>query len=175
MRSDQRSRRRRVNAAHSARRGPAGSLVSRTATAPGTWAAWTQAARFISYVAYDPMGLMFRVAVLRGARGELCGFRWTGSRLDVPYRDPETGEQRLGAILTVARQVQQLGGKLHEEPTAKSRAGNRLVLLDWETAGLLREHHREQLKAQMAAPPGAWEDNDLVFADQMAPRGTRTS
>lgn len=39
---------------------------------------WTpaQAAQFIAATASDPMGLMFRVAVLRGCRrGELCGFR----------------------------------------------------------------------------------------------------
>jgi hypothetical protein len=40
----------------------------------------------------------------------------------------------------------QLGGKLHEEPTAKSRAGDRLVFLDHDTAGLLREHRKAQAK-----------------------------
>ncbi len=57
----------------------------------------------------------------------------------------------------------QLGGKLHEEPTAKSRAGDRLVFLDHDTAGLLREHRKAQAKARMAAPPGGWHDNDVVF------------
>ncbi len=31
------------------------------------------------------------------------------------------------------------------------------------TATLLREHRKAQRKAKMAAPPGAWQDNDLVF------------
>jgi len=31
----------------------------------------------------DPMGLMFRIAVLNGERrGELCGLRWSGADLD---------------------------------------------------------------------------------------------
>jgi hypothetical protein len=32
------------------------------------------------------------------------------------------------------------------------------VFLDTKTAGLLREHRQAQLRAQMAAPPGAWQD-----------------
>jgi len=74
---------------------------------------WTpeQAARFLAHVADDPMGLMFRIMVLRGCRrAELVGFRWAFADLD-------------RGVLTVKRPILQLGGKLHEEPTAKSRAG----------------------------------------------------
>ena len=56
----------------------------------------------------------------------------------------------------------QLGGKPHEEATAKSRAGDRLVFLDAETAGLLREHRKEQLAARLRAGE-SWQDNDLIF------------
>jgi integrase len=118
--------------------------------APAPRQRWTpeQAARFIAATADDPMGLMFRIAVLRGARrGELCGFRWSGT-------DLERG------VLAVERPVLQLGGKLAES-TAKTRAGERLVFLDTQTAGLLREHRKAQAKARMSAP--AWEDHDLVF------------
>lgn len=109
--------------------------------------------------------------VLNGCRrAELCGFRWAGADLEVPYCDPETGEQRLGAVLTVARTIVQLGGTLHEEPTAKTRAGDRLVFLDdqpWDdgqpgTASLLREHKAVQDMERMLAGD-AWHDNDLVF------------
>ena len=65
-------------------------------------------------------------------------------------------------MLTVKRTVLQLGGKLHEEPMAKSRAGDRLVFLDAETTDLLRAHHRAQLRARMKAG-AAWQDNDLIF------------
>ena len=113
---------------------------------------WTpaEAARFLGYVADDPIGLMFRVMVLRGCRrAELCGFRWSFADLD-------------RGVLTVKRTVLQLGGKLYEEDTAKSKAGDRLVFLDHDTAELLREHRKAQIKARMAAGP-AWQDNDLIF------------
>lgn len=34
----------------------------------------------------DPLGLLFRVVILRGARrAEACGFRWAGADLDAGY------------------------------------------------------------------------------------------
>lgn len=134
---------------------------------------WTpeQAVRFIEATAADPMGLMFRVMVLSGCRRtELCGFRWAFADLEVPYPTPETGEQRTGAVLTVRRTILQLGGKLHEEATAKSKAGDRLVFLDDEpgadgepgTASLLREHKASQGLERMLAGD-TWQDNDLVL------------
>ncbi len=113
---------------------------------------WTpaEAAKFIAATAADPMGLMFRIMVLRGCRrAELCGFRWSGA-------DLERG------VLTVARPILQLGGKLHEEPRAKSQAGDRLVFLDAETAQLLRKHHEAQV-LQAVEADAAWQDHDLVF------------
>ena len=113
---------------------------------------WTpaEAKHFLAYVADDPMGLMFRVMVLRGCRrAELCGFRWS-------YADLDRG------VLTVRRPILQLGGKLHEEATAKTRTGDRLVFLDHDTAGLLRAHHETQeLERQFTGE--AWQDNDLIF------------
>jgi integrase len=112
---------------------------------------WTpaEAARFIAFTADGPMGLMFRIAVLRGARrGELCGFRWTGT-------DLERG------ILTVERSILQLGGK-RTESTPKTAAGERKVFLGAATAALLREHRKEQLRKRMTAG-AAWQDDDLVF------------
>lgn len=112
---------------------------------------WTpaEAARFISATADDPMALLFRIAVLRGARrGELCGFRWAGTDLN-------------RGVLAVERPVLQLGGKLAESE-AKTKAGKRLVFLDAETAGLLREHRKAQLAARMRAG-ATWQDHDLVF------------
>jgi integrase len=62
-------------------------------------------------------------------------------------------------ILIVQRPVLQLGGKVTE---SKTRAGERKVFLDAETAELLREHRKAQIKARMQAG-AAWQDNDLVF------------
>jgi integrase len=108
------------------------------------------------------MGLMFRVAVLRGCRrGELCGFRWADAELDKPYRDPSTGEERKGALLAVERPIVELGGKVRESK-AKTRAGKRRVFLDHDTAALLREHRKAQLKVRLKAGE-AWAENDLLF------------
>ena len=91
----------------------------------------SRGSRFIRATAHDPLGLAYRVMILSGCRrAELVGFRWAYADLEVPYRDPDTGGERLGAVLTVRRPVLQLGGRLHEEATAKSRAGDRLVFLD---------------------------------------------
>jgi integrase len=114
---------------------------------------WTpaEAARFLAhvYAVDDPMALMYRVAVLRGERrGELVGFRWSGTDLD-------------RGVLTVARPILQLGGKLAES-RAKTRAGERKVFLDAETAELLRQHRKAQVKARMKAGEG-WQDHDLIF------------
>jgi integrase len=113
---------------------------------------WTpaEAARFLAHTADDPLGLLYRVMVLSGCRrAELCGFRWAGADLEA-------------GVLTVKRTIVQLGGTLVEEPTAKSRAGDRLVFLDTETAGLLREHRQAQRKARLRAGAG-WQDDDLIF------------
>lgn len=112
---------------------------------------WTaaQAARFLAVSADDPLGLLFRLVVLRGARrGEAAGFRWSGADLDAGY-------------LTVERTVLQLGGEI-VEGTAKSRAGERLIYLDAQTIKLLRAHRRRQIADRLRAST-AWEDNDLIF------------
>lgn len=106
-----------------------------------------EAARFIDATADDEMGLMFRVAVLRAPRrAELCGFRWTDTDLGVPNSDPETGEQRMGAVLGVERPIIQLGGKLRES-RAKTKLGQRRIFVDYESAELLRRHYRAQVAA----------------------------
>ena len=125
---------------------------------------WTpaEAARFIAATANDPMGLMLRVAVLRGCRrAELCGFRWADAELAKPCQDPASGKQRLGALLVVRRPIVQIGGRLSESK-AKTRAGERKVFLGHDTAGLLREHRKAQLRVRLKAGEG-WADNDLVF------------
>jgi integrase len=125
---------------------------------------WTpvEAARFIAFVADVEMGLIFRVAVLRAPRrAELCGFRWADSDLEKPYPDPQTGKELTGALLGVERPIIQLGGKLVES-RAKTKRGQRRVFLDHETAELLRQHRKAQLRLRLTAGE-AWQDNDLVF------------
>lgn len=76
------------------------------------------------------------------------GFRWSGADLDARY-------------LTVDRPILQLGGAVIEGKP-KSRAGERRIWLDAETARLLKAHRRAQLVARLRAST-AWQDNDLIF------------
>jgi hypothetical protein len=78
------------------------------------------------------------------------------------HRDPATGEARKGAVLIVDRPIVQLGSKLLESK-AKTRAGRCRVFLDHDTAELLREPRKAQLKLRLKAGE-AWADNDLVFS-----------
>lgn len=121
--------------------------------APAERQRWTakEAATFIAVTADDPLGLMFRIAVLRGARrGELCGFRWS-----TPGTDLDRG------VLVVERPILQLGGKIAES-RAKTVAGARKVFLDKETARLVRIHHDAQVLQALEAD-AVWNDNDLIF------------
>jgi integrase len=112
------------------------------------WSA-AEAARFIAFTAPDPLGLMFRLAVLCGLRrGELVGLRWAGADTDA-------------GTLLVDHSITELDGHLVAgEP--KTAAGVRRVWLDAETARLLREHRKAQLADRMRAG-SAWQDGDLVF------------
>ena len=57
----------------------------------------------------------------------------------------------------------QLGGQVVMEDKAKTRASRRRIWLDRTTIELLKAHEKAQKRAQLAAPPGTWQDNDLVF------------
>lgn len=112
------------------------------------WSA-AEVRRFLAVSAGDPLGLLFRIVVLRGARrGEAVGFRWSGADLEAGY-------------LTVERPVLQIGGTVVES-RAKSRAGERRIYLDSATVALLKAHRRAQVAARLRAST-AWQDNDLIF------------
>jgi integrase len=103
------------------------------------WSA-EQARAFLAHAAGDPLGLLFRIVVLGGARrAEAVGFRWSGADLDAGY-------------LTVDRPILLVGSEMIEG-RPKSRAGERKVWLDAETVRLLREHRMAQGKARMKAGP----------------------
>ena len=113
------------------------------------WSA-DEAARFLAATADDELGLLYRIAVLRGARrGELVGLRWAGSDLDAGY-------------LSVDKTLLQLGGTITFEEKAKTRTSKRKVWLDVATVKLLREHRKAQLAGRLRAGR-AWQDHDLVF------------
>ena len=90
-----------------------------------------QAAQFLSQSADEPLALLFRFVLLRGARrGEACGFRWSGADLDAGY-------------LTVARPLLLIGANV-VEGKPKTQAGERQIWLDDRTIALL-----------LGAPPAA--------------------
>ena len=108
-----------------------------------------EAARFLAATAADPLGLMFRLVVLRGfRRGEAAGQRWAGAHLDDGY-------------LTVDRTILQIGGMV-AGGNPKSKAGERRIWLGSGTVALLEAHRRALLADQLRAS-SAWADNDLIF------------
>jgi integrase len=112
---------------------------------------WTadQAARFLAATADDQLGLMFRIAVLRGTRrGELCGLQWASADLEA-------------GVLVVDRTILELDGHL-VEGKPKTRAGERRIYLDSATTELLQAHRKAQLAARLRAGSD-WQDNDLIF------------
>lgn len=112
------------------------------------WSA-AQAAAFLAASSDDPLGLLFRIVILRGAwRAEAVGFRWSGADLNAGYIRVERPILLIGADVTEGR--------------PKSRAGERKIWLDSETIRLLREHRTAQLRARMQAGR-AWQDDDLIF------------
>jgi integrase len=64
-------------------------------------------------------------------------------------------------VLTIEGTLLQNGGRL-VAGTPKTKSGNRRIYLGPETAELLREHRRVQLRARMRAGE-AWQDDDLIF------------
>ena len=94
------------------------------------WSA-TQAAQFLTGSADDPLGPLFRIVLLRGARrGEACGFRWGGTDLEAGY-------------LPAARPLLLIGASVVEE-RPKTHAGERQIWLDAHAVTLLREHRKRQ-------------------------------
>ncbi|MGH3302039.1 MAG: hypothetical protein ACRDOK_10230 [Streptosporangiaceae bacterium] len=112
------------------------------------WSA-AEARRFIAASEADPLGLVFRVVLLRGERrGEVLGLTWSGYDPDAGYVD-------------IRKTVLELGGHVIDG-TPKTRTSVRRVWLDDETITLLREHRKAQLAARLRAGE-AWQDNDLIF------------
>ncbi len=112
------------------------------------WSA-AQARRFLEASASDPLGLLFRVMILRGQRrGEMVGARWCDVDWDA-------------GTITIAVTLLQLGGKI-TAGKPKTRTSARVIFLDAVTVEGLKAHRKAQLAARMKAGP-AWQDHDLIF------------
>ncbi|MER7126697.1 tyrosine-type recombinase/integrase [Micrococcus luteus] len=109
-----------------------------------------QVAVFLAAAVGDPLGLLYRLALLRGLRrGEGCGVRW-------PDLDLVAGRMR------IEQTILQLGDRIVID-TPKTAAGRRTVSLDAETVRLLKAHSEVQRRERFAAA-GDYVDHGLVFA-----------
>jgi len=118
---------------------------------------WSSAqARVFLTSTKDPLGLLFRIVLLRGARrGEAVGLRWQDADLDAGY-------------VRVKRPIVLVRGAITES-TSKTKTGDRLIWLDSEIARLLKEHRKAQLETRLKAGK-SWQDHDLIFCqDDGAP------
>jgi integrase len=114
-----------------------------------TWSP-EQVHTFLEASADDALYLLYRLVLLAGLRrGEVTGLRWAD--LDLDERE-----------LVVSRPLLAVRGKT-VEGSPKSRAGERAVSFDSETAALLRKHRTKQKRDRLAWGE-AYEDNDMVFA-----------
>lgn len=111
-----------------------------------------QVATFLDSSESDRLHLLYRLVLLRGLRrGEAAGMRWAD--VDLDHRE-----------LRVTRPLLSLGGKLVTS-TPKTRAGERTVVLDEESATMLRRHRTAQKRERLQWGE-AYVDNDLVFAQE---------
>jgi integrase len=121
------------------------------------WSA-AQAREFLASTQGDPLGLLFRIVLLRGARrGEAVGLRWQDADLDAGY-------------VRIKRPIVLVRGAITES-TPKTKTGDRLIWLDSGTARLLKDHRKAQVKTRLKAGK-SWQDHDLIFCQD---DGTRSS
>jgi integrase len=114
--------------------------------------AWTakELGRFLAVVADDRLVALWRLAATTGMRrGELLGLTWRSLDLN-------------GGRLTVERQLLLTGSF----GPPKSDRSQRTIRLDAETIAAL-ERHRDAQRVERALAGDAYEDGDLVFADEL--------
>jgi integrase len=118
----------------------------------GAWSA-REVRTFLQHVQDDRLAALYRLAATTGMRrGELLGLTWQHVALD-------------NAELKVAQQLLPTnGGPTFGSP--KSKRSIRTVALDAGTVDALRTHQQvQQLERDLAS--SAYQDGDLVFADQV--------
>ncbi len=119
------------------------------------FATWTadEVRTFLAAVVDDRLATLYRCLIATGMRrGEALGLRWSSVDLAV-------GRLVIERSLVVVNDVVEWSAP----KTARSR---RSVSLDHETAASLRAHRKRQLEERVAAGD-AWQDQDLVFSDEL--------
>jgi integrase len=113
-----------------------------------------QVRMLLEAAAADRLEALYYLAVTTGMRqGEILGLRWQDVSLD-------------GGTLQVRRSVRRIkgGGFVFSEP--KSATSRRQLLLPEAATAALRAHKARQ-NAERLAMGGIWEDNDLVFPNEL--------
>lgn len=114
--------------------------------------AWSEvdAGRFLASVAADRAYPLWRVALTTGMRrGELCGLRWC---------DVDLGRRTITVASTrVVAQGVEVG-------TPKTKAGERVISIDAETAAVVSAWRKTQAEERLLVGAG-WRDHGLVFVD----------
>jgi integrase len=101
----------------------------------------------------DRLAALWRVAVASGARrGELLGCTWLGF----------SAERR---TLEIAQQIVPARGGVTISP-CKTKGSHRTISIDEDTAAALKTHLDQQI-AEREAAGDAYEDHDLIFADEL--------
>jgi integrase len=115
---------------------------------------WTveETRRFLALVEGDRLEALWTLLLTAGLRrGEALGLRWGDL-------DPDNGRLAIRrALVTVGYRIE------WSEP--KTDAGRRVIGLDPMTLDALRAHRRRQHAERLAAEPGAYHDDGLVFCD----------
>lgn len=122
---------------------------------PAKFTAWTAAElrQLLDVTGDDRLAALWRVAVATGARrGELLGLTWLGY-------SSEAG------TLTISQQVVPTRGGPTIQPV-KTKRSNRTIRLDRETIEAL-EARREAMLAERERAGDAYDDHDLIFADEL--------
>ncbi|MDP9398458.1 MAG: site-specific integrase [Actinomycetota bacterium] len=110
---------------------------------------WTpgELRRFLEAAARHRLGAFYWLAAYTGARrGELLALRWTDIDLD-------------GAAVTFAGSTDVIGGRRVDGTTKGGRS--RTISIDAETAGVLREHRKDQAAERLKAGP-LWTGSGLL-------------
>lgn len=126
-------------------------LPAEPKSSSATWSA-EQVGTFLRAAQGEPLAVLYRLLLLRGLRrGEACGLRWADLDLSA-------------GTLRVAQAVVQVG-KAVSIGAPKTKGSARVISLDPATVAAFKAHRRTQAAERLAAV-GAYDDHDLVFAEQ---------
>jgi integrase len=118
----------------------------------------TQVGQFLIAAQSSSYCALFHLAITTGMRqGELFGLKW-----------PDL--QWLTGTLHIQRQVQRVSGQGWSFVEPKTKAGRRTIKLGEGTIQILREH-RAQQEIQKVKAGQSWQENDLIFPNEVGDPG----